>query len=82
MMIYSGHDTNIQALLGALNMFTPPFLPPYGATVFLELHQTVKNPGNKDNFFVKIFYLDGVVNSNVTLKELKVVAMIRQTLNG
>ena len=39
MLLFSGHDTNLAALLGALELYDPPFMLSYGSALLFELHK-------------------------------------------
>jgi len=65
MMLYSGHDTNIAAILGTLDLYTPPFWPGYGSAVLLELYHM-----GVDRFCVKFYFLDGIVKYQPHLRQL------------
>ncbi|KAB0797169.1 hypothetical protein PPYR_08163 [Photinus pyralis] len=60
--LYSGHELNIAAILGAMDVFFP-HIPPYGACVLIELHR------HDDNYYVLIFYQD---YSSMTLQPLTI----------
>ena len=39
LLLYSGHDTNLAAILGALGLYQPPFMLEYGSALIFELHK-------------------------------------------
>lgn len=51
--LYSGHETNIAALLQALNLYKP-HVPAYSSSVILELHEI------DNDFFVKVLHYLGI----------------------
>jgi len=54
--VYSTHDTVIAAFLNAMNIYNDQ-LPPFGATLFFELHNNkVRNSNDPDHYFVRVFY--------------------------
>lgn len=50
--IYSGHDSNIAALLNSLNVYNKK-LPPYASSVIFELR---KKKNDNNNFVVTVSY--------------------------
>jgi hypothetical protein len=51
--VYSTHDTQVAALMHALNIFNDN-MPPFGATLLFELHQNLNSVNN--DYFVKLYY--------------------------
>ncbi|XP_054016298.1 venom acid phosphatase Acph-1-like [Hylaeus anthracinus] len=51
--LYSGHETNIAAVLHGLQVYRP-HVPEYSSAVILELHQT------NDNYYVKLAHYLGI----------------------
>nr|XP_031828068.1 venom acid phosphatase Acph-1-like [Nomia melanderi]XP_031828078.1 venom acid phosphatase Acph-1-like [Nomia melanderi]XP_031828087.1 venom acid phosphatase Acph-1-like [Nomia melanderi]XP_031828093.1 venom acid phosphatase Acph-1-like [Nomia melanderi] len=51
--LYSGHETNVAAVLFALGLYTP-HVPGYSSAVILELHEI------EDKFFVKVLHYWGI----------------------
>ena len=58
--VYSTHDNIIALLMHALNMYNNR-PPPYGATLFFELHHQKKSSINENNYFVRAFYYNSTV---------------------
>lgn len=51
--LYSGHETNIAALLQALNLYKP-HVPAYSSSIILELHEI------DNDYFVKVLHYLGI----------------------
>ena len=49
LFLYSGHETNVAAVLQALGVYTP-HVPEYSSAVFVELHE------ENGDYFVKVSY--------------------------
>ncbi|XP_032666438.1 venom acid phosphatase Acph-1-like isoform X2 [Odontomachus brunneus] len=62
MYLYSGHESNIAAMLQALQVYKP-HVPEYSSALVMELHQM------DSNYFVKILYYTGIppMFSEITL---------------
>lgn len=52
LLMYSGHDTTVSALLDTLGMFDPPIPPPYASMVIMELKKNAQN----GDYFVNFAY--------------------------
>ncbi|XP_072381048.1 prostatic acid phosphatase-like [Diabrotica undecimpunctata] len=76
--MYSGHDTNIAAMLSALNAFNPPYPPEYASSVYFELRN------NSGHYFVNVWCKNG---SNLKKVSIRGCALdcpldeVRQRLN-
>ncbi|XP_057669399.1 prostatic acid phosphatase-like [Diorhabda carinulata] len=51
--LYSGHDTNIAAVLNTLRAFNPPYPPAFASSIYFELEKEGKE------YYVKVFSKDG-----------------------
>ena len=87
LMIYSGHDTNLAALLGVLDLYDPPFMLSYGATLIFELHKAAatefesQQPSAEDSIkriydpkdlIVKTFLMEGIHNRSAVVNQLTI----------
>ena len=64
--VYSAHDTTLTALMMALDIFNGK-IPPYGATLLIELHEKWNSAQNNTNeYFVRAFYHnETVINTGI-----------------
>lgn len=87
LMIYSGHDTNLAALLGVLDLYDPPFMLSYGATLIFELHKAgttefesqqpstyedSKKIYDPKDLIVKTFLMEGIHNRSAVVNQLTI----------
>ena len=52
MLMYSGHDVTISGFLDSLDLFNPPFQPPYASMIIIELKNDLAN----GQYFINMAY--------------------------
>jgi len=77
MFLFSGHDTNLAALLGVLGLYDPPRMLGYGTALIFELHKTTKaRSPNKTHdpkeLNVKTFLMEGIAENDATVRQLTI----------
>ena len=52
MLMYSGHDVTVSGVLNSLDLFDPPFEPPYASMIIIELKNDLAN----GQYFINMAY--------------------------
>ncbi|XP_028149489.1 venom acid phosphatase Acph-1-like isoform X2 [Diabrotica virgifera virgifera] len=76
--MYSGHDTNVAAVLSSLNAFNPPSPPEYASSVYIELRNI------SGYYFVNVWSKDGSNFKKVSIRGCALdcpLEEVRQRLN-
>ncbi|XP_056632325.1 prostatic acid phosphatase-like [Diorhabda sublineata] len=60
--LYSGHDTNVAALLNTLGAFDPPYPPAFASSIYFELDR------EGAEYYVKVFSKDGDDFKQITIQ--------------